>query len=74
MARFPADFYIQSLQGRKKLLPGQVRKILARRAAWIERKLAERYGADGNDGRFLRDELSAIAQLVELLPAKEGND
>lgn len=70
-SRFPADYFIEALQGRRRPNPSDIRRALAPRAAWLQAKILERAAAGLPTARYLT-ELAAIAQVIELVGGGEA--
>ena len=63
--RFPNDHPIEGLHGMVRLSPCDIRKIFAKRAAYVQEKMSQR-AVLGEPISFYADELAAIAQVMEV--------
>ncbi len=68
MGRFAADHQIPALRGIRKLDRGKVLRMLAERAAWLEKKIERQTLAQAPSGLYV-SELAAIVQAAEAIEA-----
>ena len=63
--RFASDHFIEAIRDQRRPGPSMVRRVMARRSAYLQKKMVNRALAD-EPIDFMVDELGVIAVLMEL--------
>jgi hypothetical protein len=73
MAKFSNDYPIELLRDVDRPRPGRVKKIMAKRMAWLATKMVER-AESGQPFDLFEEELAAIAVMYEAYEKQHGSN